>query len=139
MWIFVVTISGKETEWYNSSMTYNFIRNYLSGWKKNYYFLRIVKEMGDFCSAVFSNYIWVYIWMFVTEISLVEKNNTWNWCWLRLYCCNLWDQLIAPDLVSVRIYNIFYIAICKMEANNLISWPFSVLFSFRIQKYTNYT
>lgn len=73
MWIFVVTISGKETEWYNSSMTYNFIRNYLSGWKKNYYFLRIVKEMGDFCSAVFSNYIWVCIWMFVTEISLWKK------------------------------------------------------------------
>lgn len=38
MWIFVVIISGKEIEWQNSNMTYNFLRNYLSGEKKTMIF-----------------------------------------------------------------------------------------------------
>lgn len=111
-------------------LQHDFIRNYLSGEKKSYVFLPIVKEMGDFCSVVFSNYIWICIWICAIEISLGEKN-IWNRCWLQLYCCNLWNQLNTPDLVSLRIYNIFYMVIRKTESNNLTSWSFSVLFSMQ--------
>lgn len=71
LWIFVVIIPGKEIEWWNSSMTS--LEIIYQGGKKIYVFLPIVKEMGDFCSVVFSNYIWICIWICVIEISLGEK------------------------------------------------------------------
>lgn len=51
----MVIIPGKEIEWWNSSMTS--LEIIYRGEKKIYVFLPIVKEMGDFCSVVFSNYI----------------------------------------------------------------------------------
>lgn len=112
---------------------------FIEGKKKSMVFTKSKRDGGFLLCFVFSNYIWICIWIYVIEISLQEKPHIWNRCWLQLYCCNLWNQLITSDFVSLRICNILYMVIHKMEINHLISWSFSVLFSLRIQKYTNDT
>lgn len=64
------------------------------------------------------------------------ENNIWNRCQFQLHCCNLWNQLITPDFVSLRVYNIFEYTKRKLRIWSLSN--ISVLFSILYAQMPNY-
>lgn len=67
------------------------------------------------------------------------ENNIWNRCQFQLHCCNLWNQLITPDFVSLRVYSIFlYLNIKKRKLRIWSLSNISVLFSIHYAQMPSY-